>query len=257
VGYTGKELYKIISATDYNRFLDGEGIQGIPLVGKPLGLFLEKGMYKGNYVEQWIEGLLKAKGKTKFKDVMVNGESRLKVIASDITKREILIIPDDLPKYGIDPWEFDIARAVRMSISIPLYFNPIKFSYKDKISYIVDGGILSNFPVWIFDVSSTPRWPTLGFKLLDGGLSNTARGKTDLLSFVLDIVDTMVDEDDSIYMKDKDSVRTVLIPTLGVKSTEFNISRENSLRLYKSGYESANKFLKQWDFQDYIKKYRK
>ena len=110
VGYTGKELKNIISETKYNRFLDRVGIQTIPLIGKPLGLFLKKGMYKGNYVEEWIEGLLKAKGKTKFKDVMIDGESRLKVIASDITKREILILPDDLPKYGIDPMEFDIDR---------------------------------------------------------------------------------------------------------------------------------------------------
>ena len=87
VGYTGKELNSIISATDYNKFLDKKGIQTIPLLGKPLGLFIRKGMYQGNYVEQWMQGLLKAKGKTKFKDVMVNGESRLKIIASDITKR--------------------------------------------------------------------------------------------------------------------------------------------------------------------------
>jgi NTE family protein len=256
VGYTGKELNKIISTMDYNRFLDKGGVQKVPLLGKPLGLIKGKGMYQGNYIEQWMQGLLKAKGKTKFKDVMVNGESRLKIIASDITKGEILILPDDLPKYGIDPMEFEIAKAVRMSISIPLYFNPIKFEYREGISYIVDGGILSNFPVWIFDVDKTPRWPTFGFKLIDAGVSNTAMGKTDLLSFVLDIFDTMIDEDESIYMRDKDSIRTVSIPTLGVGAIEFDISKESSLRLYESGYESGNKFLKQWDFEDYIRKYR-
>lgn len=256
VGYTGKELNSIISSIDYSRFLDKIGIQKIPLLGKPLGLFIKKGMYQGDYVEQWISGLMKAKGKTKFKDVMVNGESRLKIIASDVTKREILILPDDLPRYGIDPMEFEIAKAVRMSISIPLYFNPIKLENKEAISYIVDGGILSNFPVWIFDVNKTPRWPTLGFKLVDPGVSYSSRGKTDLLSFMLDIVETMIDEDDLIYMKNKDSIRTVSIPTLGVKATEFDISKENSQKLYESGYEGAKKFLEKWNFQDYIKKYR-
>jgi len=255
VGYTGKELNSIISATDYRKFLDKTGVQTVPLLGKSLGLFMRKGMYKGNYLEQWMQGLLKAKGKTKFKDIMVNGESRLKIIASDITKREMLILPDDLSKYGIDPMEFEIAKAVRMSISIPLYFDPIKFPNKNGISYIVDGGIMSNFPIWIFDVEKTPRWPTFGFKLIEPA-SHTSCGKTDILSFVNDILDTMVDQDDVIYMRDKDSVRTISIPTLGVKTTEFDISKENSLKLYESGYKSANKFLKQWNFQYYIRRHR-
>ena len=28
---------------------------------------------------------------------------------------------------------------------------------------MVDGGILSNYPIWIFDSPTTPRWPTFGF----------------------------------------------------------------------------------------------
>lgn len=256
VGYTGKELNSIISSTDYNKFLDKIGIQKIPLLGKPIGLLIKKGMYQGDFIEQWMQRLLKVKGKTKFKDVMMNGESRLKIVASDITRGEILIFPDDLPKYGIDPLEFEIAKAVRMSVSIPLYFNPIKFEYKDGMSYIVDGGILSNFPVWIFDVKKAPRWPTFGFKLVNASKSYSSQGKTDLLSFVIDIVETIIDVDQSIYMRDKDSVRTMLIPTLSVKATNFNISKEASRMLYNSGYESGNKFLNEWDFEDYITKYR-
>jgi NTE family protein len=256
VGYTGVELKTIMYQLNYNRFLDKKSIQRIPILGKPLGLVIKKGMYAGNYIEEWLQELLKAKGKTKFKDVMVNGSSKLKIIASDITKRKIVILPDDLSEYGIDPMEFEIAKAVRMSISIPLYFDPIKLPYEHGVSYIVDGGILSNFPVWIFDVNNTPRWPTFGFKLVDPGVSYTSRGKKDLLSFVLDIVDTMIDEDETVYMKSKDSVRTVSIPTLGVKATEFDILKEDSKRLFESGYKSGDEFLKEWDFGDYIRKYR-
>ncbi|MGB4659982.1 MAG: patatin-like phospholipase family protein, partial [Mobilitalea sp.] len=256
-GYTGKELFSMSADMDLNKLLDRDWIQAIPLLGKPLGLLLEKGMYQGDCIEEWMQQLLEAKGKTKFKDVMFEGKSRLKIIASDITNREILILPDDLPKYGIDPLEFDIARAVRMSAAIPLYFNPIKLKYKNCMSYIVDGGVLSNFPVWIFDVDSAPRWPTFGFKLVEPPASNCSMGKTDLLSYVFDIFEAMVEEDQSVFMRDKDSIRTISIPTLGIKSTDFNISLEDSLKLYLSGYESCERFLKQWDSQDYIRKYRR
>ena len=83
----------------------------------------------------------------------------------------MLILPDDISRYGIDPMEFEIAKAVRMSISIPLYFKPIKFSYENGCSFIVDGGILSNFPIWIFDVEGIPRWPTFGLKLVGNSSS--------------------------------------------------------------------------------------
>ena len=120
-GYTGLEL-GMIADTDFSSFLDRDAIQAIPLLGKPLGLMLEKGLYRGDRIEEWIRGLLKKKGKTKFGDVMQEGGSRLKIIASDITKKEIMILPDDLPKYGIDPMNFEIAKAVRMSVGIPLFF---------------------------------------------------------------------------------------------------------------------------------------
>ena len=254
-GYTAKEL-GVLTDTDFSRFLDRDLIQSIPLLGKPLGLLLEKGLYQGDYIEEWMRGLLAKKGKTKFKDVMLEGESRLKIIASDITKREIVILPDDLPKYGFDPMEFEIAKAVRMSASIPLFFSPVIAEYRQCESYIVDGGVLSNFPVWIFDVDGAPRWPTFGFKLVDSSASNCSAGKTDLLSYVFDILGAMTDVDQSVFMRDKDSVRTVLIPALGVKSTDFNLSTMAAFKLYQSGYESCARFLRQWNFQAYIKKYR-
>lgn len=255
-GYTGREL-SLLTDTDFSKFLDRDGLQAIPLLGVPLGLMVEKGLYWGDYIEEWLRSLLQKKGRTKFRDVMQEGGSRLKIIASDITKKEILILPDDLPQYGIDPMEFEIARAVRMSAAIPLFFKPVIIKYDNCESYIVDGGVLSNFPVWIFDTKGTPRWSTFGFRLVDSSESNCSMGKTDLLSYILDIFEAMVDEDQSLFLRDKDSVRTVLIPTLGVKSTDFHLTPMDRYRLYQSGYESCSHFLEKWDFRDYINKYRR
>ena len=256
VGYTGKELKAIIDDTDFSKFLDPDVLQTIPLVGKPLGLLVEKGMYQGDALEVWMQELLEAKGKTKFKDVLLEGRSKLKIIASDITNKKIMILPDDLPEYGFDPMEFEISKAVRMSAGIPLLFNPVIIEYQNCNYYIVDGGVLSNFPVWIFDVEGTPGWPTFGFKLVDAPASNCSRGRVDLLSYVFDLFEAMVGEDQSRYLRDKDRVRTISIPTLGIQSTDFNISQEDSVKLYLSGYESCKHFLRKWDFQNYNRYYR-
>ena len=79
--------------------------------------------------------------------------SRLQVIASDVTTHELLVLPRDATKLGIEPDELDVALAVRMSMSIPVFFEPVRFENPKtgETHVIVDGGMLSNFPVWLFD----------------------------------------------------------------------------------------------------------
>lgn len=255
-GYTGKELKKIMSEVDYSRFLDKKMLKSPLLLGNLFKFVKNKGLYSGDPIEKFVSDLLIKKGKTKFKDVSNNGQSTLKIIASDITNKRMLILPDDISKYGIDPMEFSIATAVRMSIGIPLYFKPVKLNYKNNLSYIVDGGILSNYPVWIFDSDKAPRWPTFGFKLVEPRLSYTSEGKNDIISYILDVISTVIDGNELNHIKTSDFVRTIPIKTLGVKSTEFKISADKSTKLFQSGYDSGKKFIRNFDFNNYVKVYR-
>lgn len=255
-GYTAKELKDILVEMNFRDFLDKDGIQRLPLLGKALGFILDKGIYSGDYFEDWIGKLLKVKGIRKFKDVMINGESKLKIIASDITRRKTLILPDSLPDYGINPEEFSIVKAIRMSISIPFYFKPVQFLHAHGLSYIVDGAVCCNFPINIFDSADTPRWPTIGFKFDCPDLSNTRQGKTDPISFLFDIANTIGAEKNREWLKDENIARTILIPTAGVAPTDFNISNEKIIKLFKAGYRSALKFHENWNFEEYVKKYR-
>ena len=188
-GYSGKELIPILTKEmDFEEFMDEDFIDKIPLLGKLSSAIFEKGIYEGDYFEDWMSKKLKAKGIETFASFIdSDGDSRLKLIASDVTRREMIVLPDDLPKYGINPAEFPVARAARMSMSIPYFFEPVELSvqtpYSDKPSknrrkcFIVDGGLLSNFPVWLFDARDgvAPQWPTYGFKLLEPDSSNTRK----------------------------------------------------------------------------------
>ena len=72
----------------------------------------------------------------------------------------MLVLPRDAREYlGIDPDELEIARAVRMSMSIPMFFDPVVHRNPTDTSdehVIVDGGLLSNFPIWLFDSPAGP-----------------------------------------------------------------------------------------------------
>ncbi|MDP8926879.1 MAG: patatin-like phospholipase family protein [Actinomycetota bacterium] len=75
---------------------------------------------------------------------------KAQVIASDLTKWRLLVLPRDAPKLGIDdPNDLSVALAVGMSISIPILFESVKFANPKtgREHLIVDGGMLSNFPV--------------------------------------------------------------------------------------------------------------
>ena len=112
-----------------SRIRTGRTRLGTP--GKLVSLIREKGIYEGNYFRDWIAGLLEAKGKTRFGHLAFEPTTRpekgygLKVIASDITHRRMLVLPDDAGHLGVDPDELEIAYAVRMSMSIPIFFEPV------------------------------------------------------------------------------------------------------------------------------------
>lgn len=242
-GYSSEEMKEILINTDFHFFMDKHGLQKIPFAGEILGLFKEKGLYSGEYMERWLNELLNKRHASKFGDISLNGVSKLKIVATDITRKKPFIIPDDLENYGYDPMEFYIARAVRMSMSIPFYFKPVKFKYKNNVSYIVDGSLCCNYPINIFDDEKS-SYPTIGFKFSIPDVSNTFKGLTDPLSFLFDIASTMGDNNNSNLVDEKNINRSIIIPTLGIDCTEFNISKGKCMKLFRSGYESANEYIK-------------
>ena len=83
VGYSAKEIRNIMFNLDYNKFADKNKLQSIPLFGPITSLFASKGLHSGDYVENFLTEKFERKGKKYFRDIYVDGESRLKVIATD------------------------------------------------------------------------------------------------------------------------------------------------------------------------------
>lgn len=251
-GYTGKELHKILLETDYTSFSHKNLLQSLPLAGQPASLLLCKGIYTADGIETFMTRLLVEKNCLRFADVSTNGKSRLKVMASDVTRKQLLILPDDLAQFGIDPMRFEIAKAVRMSASIPFYYTPSVLHGPDFCSYIVDGGLLSNFPIWIFD---NDVFPTFGLKL--GNKSNTVKtcANTGTLDYLFEVIETMFTRNEEVYLDEKSDVRTIHIPTLGIQTTQFDLSKQDSEALFRSGYQAARRFCATWSYEAFRKQY--
>lgn len=256
VGYNAKEIKEMLFEINYTSFSDKNLLHSIPVVGQIFSLLFNKGLYAGNTIEDFISEKLAIKGKTKFKDLYENGESKLKIIASDVTNKKLIILPDDLVNYGINPMEFEISKAVRMSISIPFYYNPVIIDKDFQKNFIVDGGLVSNFPIWIFDCNKIPRWPTFGLNLTEAQNTSKKLKHTNFLSYILDVAETSLSNNDIEHLQDKDTVRIIDIPTYDVNIVDFNLTASEKIKLYDSGYNSAKSFIKTWDFNDYILRYR-
>jgi len=266
-GYTAAEMKQIMAELDYNNFKDATLLDKIPLAGPLASLIFEKGIYEGKFIETWIRDLLRKKNVETFNDLILpeymDNEQyrfRLRVIASDISRGRLMVLPQDIADFGILPESLNVAAAVRMSMSIPFFYEPVKLRNMktNRVSYIVDGGLLSNFPVWLFDNDGeAPEWPTFGFKLVEPEqkreIANNVRGPISLFTALFS---TMMGAHDARYIKDEQFVRTIPIPTLGVGTTEFDISGERSEELYQSGRQAAEKFFDTWDFTRYVAKYR-
>jgi len=252
-GYTAEEVRDEILTLDYTKFVEKDGISKIPLVGNLISLLSKLGIYSGDYLEDWMRTRLLVKGVKTFSDL----KKKLFIIASDITSGQLLVLPDDLARYGIDPASFEVATAVRMSASIPYFFYPVKIANNKKAEshYIVDGGLLSNYPVWIFDNPKSPRWPTFGFRLISEKTCkpNKVSGP---FSMGIALISTMLEAHDMMYIKEQDYVRSILVPTLGINTTDFNISEKDCNKLFEAGVLSAERFFDKWNFSQYVMRYR-
>ena len=274
-GYRTDELRDIVFGLDFKSFEDTRWYEHT-WAGFGLNLLREQGVYRGEVFLEWMRAKLAAKGVRTFADLHT-GEtdpkyaSRLQVIVSDVTARRLLVLPRDAAELGLDPDALEVAEAVRMSMSIPLFFEPVRIenATTNHEHLIVDGGMLSNFPVWLFDCAhgQPPEWPTFGLLLVEPDPTtpiterlpkpeHAPRGARGLIDLISAMAHTMMEAHDRLYLQQATFARTIPIPTLGVGTTEFAITKERKQALYDSGRKAAEDFLETWDFEGYKREFR-
>lgn len=249
-------LAEIMRSIDYPKLLDRNLIGHVPLIGGGLSLLVSDGVYRGAYLEHLLARQLGKLGVRTFGDLRTGEEPEqfawsLVVTASDLSRRRLVRIPWDLPSYGIDPDGFSVARAVHASSAIPFVFEPVRVGGATW----VDGGLLSNFPVELFDrPDGQPQWPTFGIRLsVRPGIPPT-HAVHGPVSLGIAAIETLVSNQDNAYIDDPCTVRrTIFVPAGDVSPIDFGITPEQRDALYQAGLQAGQAFLKTWNYADYLK----
>jgi NTE family protein len=166
---------------------------------------------------------------------------------SDVSRGRMVRLPWDYSAYGLNPDHQFVADAVRASMAIPYFYEPVNL----KGRYLVDGGLLSNFPIGLFD--NIDDWPTFGIKLAAKEKAlNTINPVTTPLEYAMAIFGTAQNAHDQLHIDDPcTQKRTIFVDTFDVKATDFDITADERAKLYQSGRKAAGKFLTTWDFAKY------
>ena len=259
----GKDLSRLkttMDRLDYSKFRDGSWLTRVGWkVGRGLELFVHDGVYRGNYLREWLGNELDDIGVRTFGDLRIDDDPgtslppdrryRLVVHASDVSRNVLVRFPWDYEQYGLPADPQLIVDAVRASMSIPFFFRPVTLKTGDRSGSVtlVDGGLLSNFPITVFDRTDgrPPRWPTWGVKLSARPdalqLSHAVRGAFDIARSCLS---TLLSGWDRYHLDDEGvTQRTVFVDTGKVSSVDFGLDEPTRQWLYAQGRSAATGFL--------------
>jgi NTE family protein len=259
-------LKDYLGSCDYPRFKQESWLrQHAGVVGDAAHLMLHMGLYSGDYLVEWLGAILEKIGITTFAQLKLDdpGSSQpearryaLIVHTADITRGKVVRLPWDYGNYGLEPDEQRIIDAVRASMSIPFFFDPVKVDTKastyDGVSYAagtvtwVDGGLLSNFPVEVFDRSdgAPSRWPTIGIKLSARETTMPPGHATDdTLHEAIDCLRTVLNNANRYYLSPEKAARTIFVDSTGINATDFEISEAEQATLFDNGTKAAQQFL--------------
>lgn len=244
-GASPAQLTQFIKELDFKKFLRPADILNrppfmaqvakkfSPKLSKVIDLAFNLGLYSSREVEVWVERCLRVllgnhQGPIPFKML----PSPTSIVATDILTRTARVWNQRL-----SPDE-SVAKAVRASCSIPIFFQPV-----DK--HFVDGGVLSNLPTFVFEnsVSGRPLSSRILAFVLQGD-SEPAGQEMSATSYFSAIAGTVVDGAQDIQMRLQPNVHSIVIPTGNIKATDFDKITPDSLStLLASGRKAASEFL--------------
>ena len=193
------------------------------------------GLFSGEYMQNWLEEVITEQcngdGRATFGDFQEFGFRDLHIVATNIsnhttTEFSAMTTPD-----------VSVADATIASCAIPFFYQALQFDGKrfGQGDYYVDGGVLTNYPLNIFDKSKYKKgnrqydqginWETLGFRLYT---PRECRGEiepiTSLPSYIKNLYETIaVTEDRAFENNLVDRLRTINISNCCVSTIDFSV----------------------------------
>ncbi len=220
---------KILSVLNKKLF-NGHVLQSI------FGIFQLGGIHSSVGIETWVESCLKeltgkANGPVLFKDLAMP----LHVVAGDLSTMKARVWSTrTTPNQSV-------AHAVRSSCTIPLFFQPVE----EGSALLVDGGIVSNIPHFLFsgDGAQRGKWKkrVLLFMLEATEERKRAEGAMEL---ILQLASLAVEGGTDVQLAFTPDIARIVIPTGNIRATDFSEMNETTIkRLIENGHSSTRKFI--------------
>jgi NTE family protein len=219
LGYTAAELRQAMLELDFARIRDGNWLSGPPRV------LSRYGWNPGDYFLASMEEVIAARtgdGRITFAQLRQRGFKPLYVVGTSLSARNVRVFPDERSQ------DMAVADAVRISMSIPFFFASREFQGE----VYVDGGVMWNYPIDLFDGPEGYNTRTLGFFM-----DTFDQPKPDPIHDLRDFAGSF------LMNSPANLARSIRINDLGVKPTEFGITREQKLALMQQGEQATRAFL--------------
>jgi NTE family protein len=223
-----------------------------------VSIMVDSAAFRGDRLEAWLHGILKDFGVTSFGDLLLDdpdvceGESagfRLVVMASDVSRKRLARLPWDYPIYHLHPEEQSVARAVRASAASPFVFRPVELPGPRGTATLVDGGLLSNYPIDVFDRQDgrEGRWPTIGIRL-DARATEAEpehlRPIEGTVSLGLAVIETAIEGNQAEHLMSlRNQARSINVPSESIGSFDFTLTEAQRNQLFENGYRAAQDYL--------------
>jgi NTE family protein len=237
----GRDLGPLLDVSlrvDNSRFLDWRwpGRMLGPVSGAA-GRPRRGGVQSGDYLYEFLRPALEDVGVRTFADLRIDDDPgsslaehqrySLVIHVADLTHKVLVRLPWDYPLYGLDADHQPIADAVRASMSIPFFFRPVHVETDHGAATWVDGGLLANYPITVFDRTDgrPARWPTWGVKVSTSPPHGEDRPVRTALGLGIRCLATMTgDWWRSSLGADTAGRRTIQVDTSGVPATQVAVT---------------------------------
>ncbi len=215
-------------------------------------LITKYGWYSSSYFYYWIKNqiqtqfdMAKKSPPYTFRDFQnssIHKDGRkfkdLYIIGTDVsTKSSCVFSAEDTP-------DLEVAEAVRISMSVPLFFEAVKESntflekMQNKPKIYSDGGVMYNYPITLFD-DDEPSFQTIG-ALFN---RNSPPSEIDnLLEFIMNLLSCLNSvQYQLIYSEPENIERSIQINTGDISSLDFNVKVGDATYkfLYEQGYKAT------------------
>jgi len=252
LGYSAEELIDVMMTIDFKKISDKKANWR-----KFIYYIFNLGLNSGDYLNKYLKEIVRNKG---FDENITFSELQEKGIG-----KEFYVVVTNLNCQFVEVLshktapDMQVVSAVHMSAAFPVYFKPIEY---DKIMY-VDGGLVYNYPVDMFDQAEIKKFSTqniaarnarnnatLGFMPIDGRILKAYQAghkpepftpTGNYIEVTIAIAQMLVSA--ALYQAYQERKRTVFIDDKGISTLEFSLTEADKKALMKSGYDATMSFL--------------